>query len=158
MHPNEKLILDFYEAFNQKNHELMAKSYHNQVHFKDEVFDLQGIEVSAMWWMLCEAASSDFRIECKYVQANESKGVAKWEAFYTFSRTKRKVHNKINAEFEFQDGKIIKHRDRFNFWSWSQMALGNVGLLLGWTGFLKNKIRKTAKDNLEKFMVKNQLK
>jgi hypothetical protein len=71
--------------------------------------------------------------------------------------TGRRVHNKIDATFQFQDGKIIRHHDRFNFWKWSFMALGPVGLFLGWSPFIKNKVRKQAAKNLEKFIKKLDL-
>ena len=38
------------------------------------------------------------------------------------------------------DGKIIKHTDIFDLWEWSKQALGVSGYLLGWSGFMKNKI------------------
>jgi hypothetical protein len=60
----------------------------------------------------------------------------------------------IDADFEFKDGKIFRHRDHFDFWRWSRMALGTSGLLLGWTPFLKNKVQTTAKARLRKFMEK----
>jgi len=58
----------------------------------------------------------------------------------------------IDAEFEFRDGKILRHRDRFDFHRWSRQALGTSGLLLGWTPLLRNKVRSTARGSLEKFM------
>jgi len=38
--------------------------------------------------------------------------------------------------------------------AWSKQALGTTGLLLGWTPFVRNKIRRTAMENLEKYMSK----
>lgn len=46
--------------------------------------------------------------------------------------------------------------DNFSLWKWSRQALGAKGLLLGWSGLVQNKIRKTAKKRLEKFMLANQ--
>jgi len=68
------------------------------------------------------------------------KGRAHWEAHYIFSQSGRKVHNIINAEFEFKDGKIIKHTDRFDLYSWSKQALGLKGVLIGWTTFFRKKL------------------
>ena len=45
---------------------------------------------------------------------------------------------------EIENGTIIKHTDEFNFYKWSKMALGTPGLLLGWTSFFRNKVRKGA--------------
>ncbi|MCI0751446.1 MAG: hypothetical protein L0Y35_06375, partial [Flammeovirgaceae bacterium] len=70
----------------------------------------------------------------------------------TFSRTGRFVHNRIHAKFVFRDGKIIRHKDSFDFWRWASQALGPVGLLLGWTPMIKSKVRSTARGSLTKFM------
>jgi hypothetical protein len=61
---------------------------------------------------------------------------------------------KINAEFEFEDGLIIKHTDRFGVWKWSHQALGLKGLLLGWTSFMRNKIQESAQLSLKKYIEK----
>jgi hypothetical protein len=81
-----------------------------------------------------------------------SSGDADWEARYTFSPSKRPVHNILHAHFQFRDGKIVRHRDEFDFWRWSRMALGPTGLVLGWSPMVKNKVRATAKSGLEKFI------
>ena len=65
------------------------------------------------------------------------------------------MHNIIDAEFEFKDGKIFRHDDQFDFWRWSRQALGPAGLLLGWTPILRNKVQKTARKGLEDFIAKN---
>ena len=130
----------------------MASCYDPAVTFSDEVFtDLTGPRASAMWQMLCERAE-DLKIEFRDVEANDATGSAHWEAWYTFSATGRKVHNKIDAHFEFRDGKIIRHRDRFNFWAWASQALGPVGRLLGWTPLVKNRVRSQAAARLESFL------
>jgi len=86
------------------------------------------------------------------VQADEAQGRAHWEVRYTFSATGRKVHNLIEAEFQFKDGKIVRHRDRFDFWKWTRMALGLPGLLLGWTPLVQNRVRRIGRANLDKFI------
>jgi len=42
---------------------------------------------------------------------------------------------------EFRDGKIVRHTDVFDFHRWARQALGPVGLVLGWTGFLRGKVQ-----------------
>ncbi|MGZ4055249.1 MAG: nuclear transport factor 2 family protein, partial [Bacteroidia bacterium] len=103
--------------------------------------------------MLCKNGK-DLQLEFKNISANENNGSAEWIATYTFSRSGRKVINKIKADFIFENGKIIKHTDYFSFYNWSRQALGLPGFLLGWTSFLKNKIRKQAMKNLADFMSK----
>lgn len=152
MNTNEALITKFYSAFQQRDAAAMGACYHDEAQFKDEAFDLKsGAEVRAMWTMLCKNGK-DLEVTFKDVAANAQSGSAYWEATYTFSQTQRCVHNIIEARFEFKDGLIYRHRDTFNFWRWSRQALGISGLLLGWSGFLRKKVREGAMGNLRKFM------
>lgn len=149
---NEKLIEKFYTAFQKSDAEAMADCYHADARFYDPVFlNLDAAETKAMWRMLCSQAKT-LEITFNDVEANEQTGKAQWEARYDFSATGRPVHNKIDAEFEFQDGKIIKHTDNFDFWKWSSQALGAVGLLLGWTPMVRGKVQKQAAERLAKFI------
>lgn len=147
---NKQLIEIFYKAFQQRDHQTMAQCYHPEAYFRDEAFELTGKEISGMWHMLC-TRGKDMTME---YSVTEKDGVitAHWEPQYNFSQTGRHVHNRVDAEFEFQDGKIITHIDRFNFWRWSHQALGMPGLLLGWTPLLRNKVSTMAMGNLKKFM------
>ena len=72
-------------------------------------------------------------------------------ATYTFSGSGRKVVNRIDARFTFRDGLIATHVDTFDLWRWASQALGPVSLLLGWTPFLRAKIRAQAAQSLAKF-------
>lgn len=148
-------ITKFYTAFQQKDYETMASLYHPEATFKDAAFDLKsGKEAGAMWKMLI-TSGKDLRIEFGDVQADGNTGLAHWEAWYTFSKTGRKVHNVIEARFEFKDGLIYRHADHFDFWRWSRQSLGLTGWLLGWSGFLKNKVSTMAMKGLNTFMNKN---
>lgn len=152
MHPNEELLHQFYTAFQRRDGKAMADLYHADVRFSDPAFpDLTGDEPGAMWQMLCERGK-DLELEFRDIQADDDSGRAHWEAHYTFSATGRKVHNRIDATFRFRDGKIIEHRDDFDFWAWTRMALGLPGVLLGWTPLLKNKVQRTARASLDKYM------
>jgi ketosteroid isomerase-like protein len=152
MHPNEELIKTFYTSFQKLDAEAMVRCYHGDVRFSDPVFpNLTQPEVGAMWRMLCKQAKN-FELTFTNIEANDRTGKAHWEARYDFSATGRRVHNKIDAAFEFQDGKIIKHTDNFNFWKWSRMALGPAGLLLGWTPLVRKKVQQQAAARLAGFM------
>ncbi|MBL7994590.1 nuclear transport factor 2 family protein [bacterium] len=152
MHPHEKVIETFYSAFQKRDALAMKDCYDDDAEFSDPVFqNLKGKHVSAMWRMLCERGK-DLKIEFSDIQADEHAGKAHWEAVYTFSGTGRKVHNKIDAAFEFKNGKIVRHKDVFDLWQWTKMALGFKGLLLGWTPMVQNAIRKQADQSLEKFI------
>lgn len=152
MNSHEKLIERFYTAFQQGDAERMVDCYHENVVFEDPAFGtLDATEVKNMWHMLLSRAT-DLSVTFSNIEADEKKGSAYWEANYTFSKTKRKVHNKIEAYFQFRDGKIIKHKDEFNFWKWSQMALGPFGLFFGYTPFVQKKVRSTAKKALKNYI------
>ncbi|MGH6638900.1 MAG: hypothetical protein ACREBY_09910, partial [Polaromonas sp.] len=59
--------------------------------------------------------------------------------------------------FEFNaQGLISRHRDRFDFWAWSRQALGTPGVLLGWTPFLRRKVRAQAAENLQKYLTQRK--
>ncbi len=157
MNDYSAIVTKFYTAFQQKDYETMASLYHPEATFRDAAFDLKsGKEAAAMWKMLI-SAGKDLRIEFSEVKADEKTGSAHWEAWYTFSKTGRKVHNIIEAEFEFKDGLIYRHRDHFDFWRWSRQALGLAGWLLGWSGFLKSKVSSSAMKGLHTFMEKNAI-
>ncbi len=158
MHPNALTITKFYTAFAELEADGMAQCYADDATFEDEVFTLNGkTEVMGMWRMLVETTRSKgmdaWRLEFSDVSANATSGQAHWDAHYRFSATGRMVLNRIDAQFTFNaQGLIVTHRDRFNFWSWSSQALGAPGLLLGWSPFLRNKVRQQAAGNLQKFM------
>ena len=158
MHTNKVTLEKFYSAFAQLDADTMATCYASDAQFDDEAFSLRGhSEVAGMWRMLCETtranALADWKLVYSDIEANATSGHAHWEADYCFIATKRLVHNEIDSVFDFNDqGLMVRQRDRFNFWKWSHQALGAPGLWLGWTPFLRNKVRHTAAANLQKFM------
>ena len=158
MHPNQLTLEKFYNAFAHLDVDTMATCYAVDAQFDDEAFSLRGREqVVGMWRMLCETtkakALADWKLVYSGIEVNDLSGKAHWDADYRFSTTGRMVHNEIDGVFTFNDqGLIATHRDSFNFWKWSRQALGTPGLLLGWTPFLRQKVRITASANLRKFM------
>ena len=155
-HPNAALLARFYAAFASLHPASMAACYAPDARFDDEVFALRGREeIGAMWTMLCQATRTSgmaqWRLAASDIAANATDGRAHWDAWYRFSATGRDVHNRIDARFEFQDGLISAHRDRFDFWGWSRQALGTPGLLLGWTPLLRAKVRRQAAAKLAAF-------
>ena len=153
MNQEKALVETFYKAFQKKDYKVMAECYHPDVSFRDEAFELKGTDVGSMWHMLC-IRGKDMEMSFS-VREDNGKVTAHWEPKYTFSQTGRFVHNIIDAQFEFKDGKIIKHVDQFNFWRWSRQSLGLAGLVLGWTPMLRNKVKAMASKNLTKFIESN---
>jgi hypothetical protein len=151
---SQATIEKFYAAFAKLDDATMAQCYAIDASFEDEAFSLRGRqEIGAMWGMLCEATRQKGRDVWKLETSHITDHSAHWDAHYRFSATGRLVLNKIDASFTFTPaGLIASHRDRFNFWSWSRQALGTPGLLLGWTPFLRGKVRSTAAANLKRYM------
>jgi ketosteroid isomerase-like protein len=157
MNQNEELINKFYTSFQNKNAAGMNECYSDLVRFQDPVFDvLEGWKARAMWQMLVERAT-DLQITFNSVVAGPDTGSAHWEAIYKFGKTGNTVHNKIEAAFEFQNGKIIKHTDTFSLWRWAGMALGMKGSLLGWTPMVQSAIKKEAQGGLELYIKRKRL-
>ncbi len=158
MTPQAQTLTRLYTAFAALDADGMAQCYADNVEFDDEVFSLKGKEQTmGMWRMLCDAIQTRGRDVWKLgfsgIAADAHTGQVHWEAHYRFSGTGRMVHNVIDGQFTFDaQGLITRQRDRFNFWRWSRQALGAPGVLLGWTPFLRNKVRSQARANLQKFL------
>lgn len=145
MSQNDKVIVRFYEAFAAGDADAMARCYAQKIHFHDPVFqDLEGPQVMKMWRLLL-GRSDDLEIALGEHSVAGDSGSAHWSAVYTFSQTGRVVHNEIDATFRFEDGLIVDHRDSFDFWKWTRMALGVPGLLLGWSPIVQGKVRQQSK-------------
>lgn len=155
MNANQQLITRFYQAFQKKDAAGMAACYHQDIHFTDAAFpDLHGPQAGMMWKMLTERGK-DLKVEFRDVRADDKTGSAHWDAYYTFTKTGRSVHNSIDARFEFKDGLIIRHVDTFDFHRWAGQALGPAGKLLGGFGFMQKKVQTMAAAGLAEFTAQN---
>ncbi len=150
MNQQYELLERFYSAFQQLDWETMAACYHRDVSFKDPAFELNGADAGKMWKMLCTRAK-DFELSYEIVEVNDTQAVVNWQANYLFSKTGRKVNNKIKATIVFKDGLIYQHDDNFNFWRWSRQALGLPGYILGWSGAFQSLVSKQAMGQLSQF-------
>jgi hypothetical protein len=150
---NQTLIEKFYSAFQKLDYKTMQSCYSVHPVFNDPVFGiLEGVEVTAMWEMLCKGAK-DFSLSFSNIELlDEEYATCDWTATYTFSKTGRRVVNKINAYMRIQDGRITEHTDHFSFWKWSRQALGISGWLLGWTHYLRSRVQRNAMKNLNNFL------
>ncbi|SHH51679.1 nuclear transport factor 2 family protein [Winogradskyella jejuensis] len=149
----EELVTKFYTAFANHDTETMVSCYHKDVIFEDPAFGvLKGERAKDMWRMLSASQKGkEFKISFSNVESHENRCSANWEAVYHFSKTGRKVHNKISAQFEFKDGLIIKHTDTFNLHKWASQAMGFKGWLIGGTSFFQKKLQKQTNALLDKF-------
>ncbi|MHB8693064.1 MAG: nuclear transport factor 2 family protein [Solirubrobacteraceae bacterium] len=150
-HANDELIEGFYAAFARLDGAAMAACYAPGARFSDPVFtDLRDEEPGSMWRMLT-ARAKDFEAKLLEHDADDERGRAHWLADYTFS-TGRRVHNDVHAEFRFENGLIVEHRDSFSFYAWARQALGPAGLALGWTPMLRGKVQRQARAGLDEFL------
>jgi len=153
MSGNQEVVERFYNAFQRLDYTTMQSCYSEEIIFNDPAFGiLRGDDAKAMWEMLCRNAK-DFSLTYANIQLLEDEyTTCQWVASYTFSKTGRKVVNSIKAHMRIKDGKIIEHTDQFDIWKWSRQALGLSGWLLGWSGYMKSKIRFNAHKSLDKFI------
>lgn len=149
--PGRDLITRFHAAFAERDGAAMSACYAGNATFTDPVFDLRGSDIGAMWRMLCSRAA-DLRVESSNLVAGADAGSADWQAWYTFSTTGRPVHNLVHSRFRFANGLIVEQVDTFDFWRWSRQALGPMGLVLGWTPLVRNKVRANARVALDRFI------
>lgn len=155
MQQPEELVARFYDAFGQLDYAGMNSLYDSNIIFADPVFlVLEGDAVKDMWEMLCTHAK-DFSLTYEPVnKLDEEYFTCRWTASYTFSKTGRKVINKVTANMRIRDGKIIEHSDAFSIHRWAAQALGWRGWLFGGIVFFQRKVRSQARLNLEQYRAK----
>ena len=149
----KEILEKFYRSFHELDADGMIACYHDEIIFEDPAFGiLKGEKAGNMWRMLCESQKGkDFRVAFSKIDANDKKGSAQWEVFYSFGKTGRKVHNIIQSEFDFQDEKIVRHTDTFDLYRWSKQAMGITGVLIGWTPYFRKKLQTQTNKVLSRF-------
>lgn len=149
----KKVVTQFYTAFAEGDAATMRSLYSDAIEFEDPAFGkLKGTEAKMMWTMLLARSQGNLKVRFEIKEVTVQTAVVYWEARYPFSKTGRQIHNKIRAQLTIENGKIIKHTDRFPLWKWSQQALGLKGLLVGWTPFFKKKLQQQTQKMLQQFM------
>lgn len=157
MQTNADIITKFYTSFQMLDYTTMNSCYSDDIVFSDPAFGLlKGEEVKYMWEMLCTNAK-DFSLTFSNIQLqDEEYATCNWIASYTFSKTGKKVVNRIKAFMKLKDGKIIEHSDAFRLSTWAAQALGWKGQLFGWMGWMKRRIQLNARKSLVQFIEKKQ--
>lgn len=146
------VIEEFYTAFNTKEVDRMIACYHKALVFEDPAFGVLDYDKTCAMWAMLLNRNDSIDIRFQNIWSEDQRGGVNWEARYVFSKTGRNVHNVIKARFKFQDGLIVDHRDSFDFYRWSRMALGVPGMLLGWTGFFHRKVKDECDSMLTRYM------
>lgn len=149
---NETVIKEFYAAFGRRDAEGMVKFYSADISFQDPAFGvLKGGQAKNMWRMLVGRGRDSTEITLLSCRTEGDKGFASWKAVYEYGPKRRKVVNHIEAHFEFKNGKIVKHVDKFNMWKWTRQALGLTGWLFGWSSFMRFKVQRRTNAFLKAF-------
>ena len=150
---NEETINKFYGAFQKLDYATMQSCYSDDAVFSDPVFGLlDANETRAMWEMLCTRAKDFSLVYGNIKLLDEEYTTCNWTANYLFSKTGRRVENKITAHMKFKDGLITEHSDAFYIYRWSRQAMGITGWLFGWSSFVRKRIQLQARVGLQKFM------
>jgi len=103
-HGPVSILHTFYTAVAQRDRAAMGACYHPDARFGDPVFpDLDATHARAMWKMLLNSGT-DLTIHFTVLDEDAHGGRAQWEAYYTFSRSGRKVHNVIATRITLKDG------------------------------------------------------
>lgn len=140
----KEVVKTFYDAFQKRDYKTMQSLYALNSVFTDPVFpNLTSFQAGGMWEMLLKAGK-DLEMDYKIVDTSKTKAKVKWTAKYTFTKTGRKVINKVTSELEIIDGKIVIHRDSFNFRRWARQALGFFPWMFSFTGITQKKVQEQA--------------
>jgi ketosteroid isomerase-like protein len=149
MNNDERLIENFFTAFQNLHAKGMNACYSDDIAFYDPMFELlRGDEAKAMWEMLCSNAQ-DFSLAFDNIKnLDDGYYTCNWSATYTFSKTGRKVVNMCKAHMKIENGLITEHSDGWSLHKWSSQAIGLPGYFLGWAGFFRRRLKNNAKRNL----------
>ena len=149
---NSSIAAAFYAAFARHDAAAMGACYADDATFSDPVFARLDVrEVRAMWTMLLGRAAG-MTVTHQILEETEKGARVAWTARYNFSQTGRPVVNEVVATRDYAGGRIVRHRDDFDFWRWSRQALGLKGLLFGRTPFLQHKVQAYGRKGLDAFL------
>jgi limonene-1,2-epoxide hydrolase len=138
----------FYGAFARRDGETMANAYAPGARFTDPVFGtLEGEQVGRMWRALTKGAR-EFSLDFEIVAASAAEARVTWTARYVFSRSGRRVVNRVQSVLTVDGGKIVEQTDHFDLHAWAGQALGLPGKLLGGLGFFRRKLRASARASI----------
>jgi len=139
-------LVRFYDALARRDGETLSTMYADTATFRDPVFHLQGKQIGLMWIGLMRRAK-DFAVSYTIAQAGPGRGLVEWTARYLFGG-RRPVVNVILSEIEFEDGRIVRQTDRFDFRRWSAQAFGTPGKLFGRFGWFQRVVSRRAAGGL----------
>jgi hypothetical protein len=140
------LLVRFYEAMSHHDGATMASLYAEHARFEDPVFHLAGAEIGRMWKGLMSRAKG-FSSSYTITRAEGMTGAARCTARYFFGG-KAQVVNVILAEFRCENGRIVEHRDTFDFHRWAAQAMGLPGRIFGGFEWFRRLVSRRAAKRL----------
>lgn len=129
--PAAEVVGEFYRAFEKADLQTMQRLYAPDVKFKDEIF---GYDDRAGTMNMWKKILSDPRTKISFTLGPSSGDTVKGHWVADYQVFGRKVHNEISTTLVVRDGKIVSHRDAFDFDRWAKQALP-AGRLLSLPGF-----------------------
>ena len=122
-HENALLLRRLFTSLQGRDHQAMADCYAPSATFRDIAFDLRDRrEIHAMWRMIC--TTTPVKVTIERIEADDRSGRARIVDEYTFSDTKLPVVNPIESRFQFENGRIVEHRDACDARQWAEQAIG----------------------------------
>lgn len=134
----------FYDAFVHARFDEMESLYADDVSFRDDIFRYQDRDgTMGMWRKLLEKPGK-VKASYRFDRVEGNVAIGRWQADYEVFG--RKVHNDIESRLTVVDGKIVAHKDDFDFAKWAGQALpiGHLAKLPGVKPLLSGLIRLIA--------------
>jgi len=154
------VVKDFFACYQTHDYKGMQDCLHLDSQFSDFAFDIEGADVFAMWEWLCTRENKETGerpveiLSFGNIRSGRRDNIvtATYELRYRFGDTGRRVQYSIDAEFLFDDGQIIRHRDDGSMKTWARQALGPPWSWFHGTEFFRNRVRRRARERLDRFI------
>lgn len=127
----EHVIQTFYRAMEEKDLDTILSLYHPDATFSDPAFPMiSGDQLRGMWKLITSNKSLKVQTRDVKMQA-DGRVTGHWDADYHIIKG-NPILNSIDSSFKFKDGKIIEHKDSFDFSKWAKQAFpGLLGTIAG---------------------------
>ena len=142
-----KIVEGFYEALNKGDYQFVNSLYHSNASYKDELFELKGVEIHALWYSAVQP-DLNLSVELKSIKEVDGRVITEWVMNYTLDIINRRISLNEKGTFIFKGDKIIEHIDEYDFWSWCTQAFGIIGKSLGWSNWLRKRVRNQARKSV----------
>ncbi len=142
-----ELVKDYYQALNNGDYKKLSKLYHKKASYNDPIFSFQGKEILALWYT---STRPEMNMKAVIHAIEEEKDVVKteWTVSYTIPTLKKRISLNEIGVFRFEENKIIAHSDDYSFYDWCKQAFGLIGVVFGWSNWLKQKVQRQARKSV----------